>query len=109
MGSRHVRAAPWHYLPDKRSKDWQAAGYREGQVDFLQLIDNWRQLLKFQLTEQRLMSQLRQTLASLERVVGGFNAYEEAIGGNAMAVEFIQPAQPQDDPPLAVPEPPQLQ
>jgi len=86
-----------------------SSAYQQGEVDFLQLIDNWRQLLKFQLTEQRLMSQLRQTLASLERVVGGIDAYEEAIGGSAMPVEFIQPTQPQDGPPLAVPEPPQQQ
>ena len=86
-----------------------SSAYQQGEVDFLQLIDNWRQLLKFQLSEQRLQSQLRQTLASLERVVGGIDAYEETIGGSAMPVEFIQPAQPQDGPPLAVPEPPQQQ
>ncbi len=84
-----------------------SSAYQQGEVDFLQLVDNWRQLLKFQLTEQRLMSQLRQTLASLERVVGGFDAYEEATGGNGMPVEFIQPAQPQDGPPPVAAEPPQ--
>ncbi len=79
--------------------------YGSGDVDFLQLIDNWRQLLKFQLAYQRLESQLRQTLASLERVVGGFDAYEEATGGNAVPVEFMQPPPPQAGPPLAPPEP----
>lgn len=58
----------------------------QGGVDFLQLIDNWRQLLKFQVAEQRLESQLRQTLASLERVVGGFEAYEEAAGRPSQSV-----------------------
>jgi len=86
-----------------------SSAYQQGEVDFLQLVDNWRQLLKFQLSEQRLMSQLRQTLASLERVVGGFDAYEEAVGGNVVPVEFVQPTQPQDSPPLAIPEPLQSQ
>ncbi len=78
--------------------------YREGQVDILQLLDNWSQLLRFQIAEQRLQSQLRQTLASLERVVGGFVAYEEAVGGNPRPVEFVPP-QPQGGLPLVPPEP----
>lgn len=47
------------------------AAYETGQTDFLQLIDNWRQLLRFQVMYQRVESQLQQTLASLDRVVGG--------------------------------------
>lgn len=45
--------------------------YEVGQVDFLQVIDNWRRLLRFQISQKRLQSQLRQTLAKLEQVVGG--------------------------------------
>jgi cobalt-zinc-cadmium efflux system outer membrane protein len=45
--------------------------YQVGEVDFLQLIDNWEELLRFQIARDRLESQLQQTLASLERVVGG--------------------------------------
>ena len=45
--------------------------YRVGQTDFLQLLDNWRQLLRFQIMLSQQESQLRQTLSSLERVVGG--------------------------------------
>ena len=48
--------------------------YEVGEIDFLQLVDNWRQVLRFQLAEQRLESQLRQTLAALERVVGKYGA-----------------------------------
>ena len=44
--------------------------YPAGQIDFLQLIDNWQQLLRYQLAYERLQAQLRQTLASLERVIG---------------------------------------
>jgi outer membrane protein TolC len=47
--------------------------YDVGQVDFLQLIDNWRQLLRLQIARERLEADLRQTLASLERVVGKYN------------------------------------
>lgn len=45
--------------------------YQVGDVSFLQLIDNWRQLLRFQLALHRVETQLRQTIATLERTVGG--------------------------------------
>ena len=47
------------------------AAYQVGDVDFLQLIDNWEQLLRFRIAYHRLESQLQQTLATLEKVVGG--------------------------------------
>jgi outer membrane protein TolC len=46
--------------------------YNVGEVDFLQLIDNWRQLLRYQISYYRLEASLRQTIAQLEQVVGGF-------------------------------------
>jgi outer membrane protein, heavy metal efflux system len=46
--------------------------YEVGEVAFLQLVDNWRQLLRFQISQHRLEAQLRQSLARLERVVGGY-------------------------------------
>ena len=45
--------------------------YKGGEIDFLQLVDNWRRLLRYRIALRRLESQLHQTLASLERVVGG--------------------------------------
>ncbi len=45
--------------------------YEAGTTDFLQLVDNWRQLLRFRIAYHRLEAQLRQTLAGLERVAGG--------------------------------------
>lgn len=48
------------------------AAYESGQVDLLQLIDNWQELLRYQIMQQRLETQLRQSMASLERTVGGF-------------------------------------
>jgi outer membrane protein, heavy metal efflux system len=47
------------------------SAYSVGEVDFLQLIDNFRQLLRYELSYARLEASLRQTLAELERVVGG--------------------------------------
>ena len=47
------------------------AAYQVGDVDFLTLIDNWQQLLRYQVTYHRVESQLQQTLAALERAVGG--------------------------------------
>lgn len=46
--------------------------YNVGEVDFLQLVDNWRQLLRYEVSYIRLEASLRQSLAELERVVGGF-------------------------------------
>lgn len=66
--------------------------YNTGEVDFLQLIDNWRQLLRYQVSYYRLEASLHQVLAELERVVGGFN-------------EVIQPGVPIVDE-LHLPPPP---
>lgn len=46
------------------------ADYRVGKVDFQQIIDNWSDLLLFQIQLVRLEATLAQTFASLERVVG---------------------------------------
>ncbi|MCY2987834.1 MAG: TolC family protein [Planctomycetota bacterium] len=47
------------------------SAYRTGKIDLLMLIDNWKQLLQYRIGQQRLEAQVRQTLASLERAVGG--------------------------------------
>lgn len=47
------------------------SAYQTGKIDILMLIDNWKQLLQYRLGQQRLEAQVRQTLASLERAVGG--------------------------------------
>jgi outer membrane protein, heavy metal efflux system len=47
------------------------SAYQTGKIDILMLIDNWRQLLQYRIGQQRLEAQVRQTLASLERAVGG--------------------------------------
>ena len=60
-------------LPKARQTlDVSSRAYNVGHVDFLQLIDNWRQVLRYEVSYRRLEASLRQTLAELERVVGGF-------------------------------------
>ncbi len=61
--------------------------YEVGTIDFLTLVDNWSQLLKFQIAYHRLEAQLRQTLASLERTIGGPLAL-------APAGDLVAPPQP---------------
>jgi outer membrane protein, heavy metal efflux system len=46
------------------------ADYRVGSVSFLQLIDNWTQLLAFEVQHARLEASREQALASLEAAVG---------------------------------------
>jgi outer membrane protein TolC len=45
--------------------------YQVGTSEFVQMIDNWRELLRLRTMQQQLESQLRQTIASLARAVGG--------------------------------------
>ena len=80
-------------LPKARQTlDVSSRAYNVGQVDFLQLIDNWRQLLRYEVNYRRLEASLRQTLAELERVVGGF------IEPSAEAIPI--PEDPQPLPPV---------
>lgn len=72
--------------------------YEVGTVDFLTLIDNWRQLLRFQVAYHRLEAQLRQTLASLERTIGGPLALvpmnEDNASNQLVPLEVVPPALP---------------
>lgn len=51
-------------------------GYQVGATDFSDVIATWRELLKFHVAQLQLELQYRQTLASLERVVGGGGVVE---------------------------------
>jgi outer membrane protein TolC len=55
----------------ERTLKVSTVAYQTGRVDILMLIDNWKQLLQYRIARQRLEAQIRQTLASLERAVGG--------------------------------------
>ncbi|MCH5375454.1 MAG: TolC family protein [Planctomycetes bacterium] len=56
----------------KQTLEQSIGAYTVGEVDILQLVDNWRELLRFYVTEKQLEAQLGQTLASLARVVGTY-------------------------------------
>ena len=45
--------------------------YNVGEVDFLMLLDNWRQHVRHELNYLRLDTSLRQSIAGLEQAVGG--------------------------------------
>jgi outer membrane protein TolC len=47
--------------------------YEVGQTEFVQMIDNWRELLRLEIMHEQSQVQLRQTLASLARVVGTYD------------------------------------
>jgi outer membrane protein TolC len=65
-------------LPKARQTlEVSSQAYNVGEVDFLQLVDNWRQLLRYEISYRRLAASLRQTLARLERTVGGFGVRVE--------------------------------
>lgn len=78
----------------QQALDVAVRGYQVGDTDFADLIASWRELLRFRIAHLRLEVQLRQTLASLERVLGG------------IAAESSLPPSPQpaDLPPLPLPE-----
>lgn len=72
--------------------------YEVGEVDFQQLIDNWRQVLRFQLARERLEAQYRQSLSMLDRAVG--RLYDKSAGAEAGSVgDEPQPPTPDKEPP----------
>lgn len=71
------------------------SAYEAGRIDFLQLIDNWQQLLKYRLMSERLEAQLRQTLAALERLVGGDLPNEPAAPGEPETTPAPVPPEPE--------------
>jgi outer membrane protein, heavy metal efflux system len=69
------------------------SAYQVGKVDFLQMIDNWRELLRFEITAEQLEAGLRQSLASLARAVGAVEL--EGTGGTSDLVP-LPTAQPEE-------------
>lgn len=73
------------------------AAYRVGQVDFQTLIDNWQDLLQFEISEKRLEARLRQSLASLARVIGSVEINTPAAG-QLVPLPATEPAIPENGP-----------
>lgn len=80
-------------LPKARQTlEVSGSAYNVGEVDFLQLIDNWRELLRYEVTFYRIEASLRQVLAELERVVGGIAApAAEPIPANGGVIHPLPP------------------
>ncbi|QDU33066.1 Outer membrane efflux protein [Poriferisphaera corsica] len=58
-------------LPQARQAvDASVSGYQTGELDFLTLIDNWQQLLRFELLQYRNVAELEQAFADLREAVG---------------------------------------
>lgn len=53
-----------------RTLELSISEYSTGKADFVQLIENWRNVLRYKLSEANLQSQHNQALASLTRAVG---------------------------------------
>ncbi|MFQ5730561.1 MAG: TolC family protein [Planctomycetaceae bacterium] len=71
------------------------ADYRVGKVDFQQIIDNWSDLLTFQIQLARLRATLGQSMASLERVVGcQLATLPEPRGGAGQRKPLTTPPKP---------------
>ena len=69
----------------QQTLDVSFPAYNTNQIDVTTLLDNWRQVLRYRTAYYRLESQLRQTLAMLDRVVG---------------VVALQPSEPEPLPPV---------
>ncbi len=82
-------------LPKARQTfEVSSQAYNVGEVDFMQLIDNWRQLLRYEVTFRQLEASFRQTLAELERVVGGFSVQiSEAVPESVAVPQPMPPSE----------------
>ncbi len=68
-------------LPEaKQAVDVSIRAYRAGRVEFLTLIDNWKQLLRFELMQHQNLARMEQALADLREAVGG----ELSVAGSSL-------------------------
>lgn len=58
----------------KLTFDQSIKNYEVGDTDFLQMIDNWRKLLQFEIVEQRMITDINQSFAKLNRLTGSLNS-----------------------------------
>jgi outer membrane protein TolC len=63
--------------------------YQVGQTEFADLLGTWRELLRYHITDLQLETQLRKSIASLERVVGGY--LDRADGVDVLPVPELPP------------------
>lgn len=61
----------------KRTLELSIEEYVAGELNYVQLLDNWRSLLRYRITECKLISEYHQTIASLSRSIGGLDLLPE--------------------------------
>ena len=65
--------------------------YNVGEVDFLMLLDNWRQHVRHELSYLRLDTSLRQSIVDLEQAVGGMISQPLEPMSDLNDVEILPP------------------
>lgn len=74
-----IRSVQRDILPyAKRTLELSIEEYVAGELNYVQLVDNWRALLRYRITECRLISEYNQAIASLSRSVGGLDLLPES-------------------------------
>lgn len=69
--SKNLKLFQTDIIPkQKLTLDQSLKNYEVGKTDYLQMIDNWRKLLQFQIMEKRFKSDLQKTIVGLERELG---------------------------------------
>ncbi len=58
----------------ERTLDLTITGYSDGKITFVQLMENWRAVLKYRVAQANLQSQYNQQLSSLVRSIGQLQA-----------------------------------
>jgi outer membrane protein TolC len=81
----------------RQALEQSISAYQVGKVDFQQMIDNWRDLLRFEITAQRIEAGLRQSLASLARAVGAVELGGVVETGELVPLPPSLPAEPQPE------------
>lgn len=66
--------------------------YQVSQTEFTDLLGTWRELLQFHITQLQQETQLRKSMASLERVVGGLPAMSTESSGGPTEVPQTLPS-----------------
>jgi len=78
--------------------DQSIEDYQVGNVDFLQMIDNWRQLLRFHIQEKRLEADLQKAIAALARQVGEFDLPKQDVPSRPTVLEGYPAERPGGEP-----------
>ena len=79
----------------QRTLDLSIDEYATGEIDYVQLITNWRNVLRYRIAEANLQSQYLQLLASLARRVGQLNPLAESPALTHFdrgLIEHVEPA-----------------